>query len=185
SGYICGGLSALCDIVPEPASAYVEVINTDTSGLFVRPAPVAGHVTINGANAKIWDGQRFATTGNVQTVGGGTWREIYLTDNCSQLTGWVSSTFLMFYNGVGINENENALQFEVFPNPGTDNIQLTFHNPENKDYTVTLFNTKGKSVDKHYNTKQIDISKLSDGVYFIKLEQGTLSSSQKFVKLTD
>lgn len=83
----------------DATTAYVQVYNTSGLGLFVRTNAGSGNVTIGGINAKIWDNQKFATTGNTSIYGGYTWYEIYLTNNCSQTTGWVSGQYLTYHNG--------------------------------------------------------------------------------------
>ncbi len=99
SGYACYGAPGTCDMTPDAGTAYVEVYNVNPSGLFIRTSAGTGNVTISGQNAKAWDGQRFARTGNTGSYGGFTWYEIYLTNNCNQTTGWVTGQYLTLYNG--------------------------------------------------------------------------------------
>lgn len=94
--YVATGTNLMACSAPTP---YVEVYNTAGAGLFVRTTAGSGNVTISGVNAKIWDGQRFATTGISTTYGGYTWYEIYLPNSCSQSTGWSSGQYLTFHSG--------------------------------------------------------------------------------------
>ena len=80
-------------LVADPTTPYVQVYNTGSTGLHVRTAPGGSLVTIGSANAQVWDGQKYATTGTTQLYNGYTWYQIYLTKNTSQTTGlgWVGS----------------------------------------------------------------------------------------------
>ena len=89
-GYCIGGSGA---VVPYPCGGYVTIQNTLTLGLNIRVSPgtSSSTVLIAGNSAKGWDGQKFACTGTAPVViSGSTWRQIYLTDNCDHLLGWVS-----------------------------------------------------------------------------------------------
>ena len=155
SAWICGALAALCDMVPDASSNYVLVVNSGNSGLFVRPAPVAGNVTINGAFAKIWDGQRFALTGNSQTVGGATWYEIYLTENCSQTTGWVSGNFVQVVIGtVGVNEAENSDFVQTYPNPSNGNFSFFLNQAYKKVSVIAYDHLAKRFMQKHKKIQQ-------------------------------
>lgn len=83
------GLSGTGYLVPT-AKGYVTVQNTGTAGLFVRTSAGSGNVLISSANAKGWDNQQFACTGSTSTISGATWYQVYLPNNCSQTTGWMS-----------------------------------------------------------------------------------------------
>lgn len=91
-GYVEGTyvyFDALC------SANYVEITDAP-SGLVIREYAGADFddvVWMDGEWAACWNGQLFATTGDEEVIGGVTWFEIYLTDDCSQMTGWVSGTY--------------------------------------------------------------------------------------------
>lgn len=64
--------------------------------LNIRPTPgsTTQWVTIGGLNACFGQNSIVALTGNTSNVGGTLWYEVHLTMNCSQLTGWLSGTYL-------------------------------------------------------------------------------------------
>ena len=169
SGWICGALAALCDMVPDAGSDYVKVVNAGSNGLFVRPAPVAGNVTINGAFAKIWDGQRFALTGNTQMVGGATWYEIYLTENCSQTTGWVSGNFVQVINGTTDVSEFSNLSISISPNPFSGFIAISLES--NMEIELNLYDNAGKLIieETFFSSINIPTEKISVGTYLYKL----------------
>jgi hypothetical protein len=72
-----------------------------------------------------------------------------------------------------INESENSQQFKVYPNPGTNfiNIQTPL---VNETMMVTIFDLSGKIILTSYNNSSdymlLDISEFSKGMYLIQVE---------------
>jgi hypothetical protein len=88
--------------------------------------------------------------------------------------------------GVGIDETlaENPV-FSVYPNPAGDKFLLDFENAAQTTYTYSIYNSLGTIV-KEQNVSQpgiVDISDLSSGIYFVRLqnEKTKSSSVQKLV----
>ena len=79
--------------------------------------------------------------------------------------------------GVGIPELGN-LGIMIYPNPAQDNLNIVTNGTFNK---VTITDFTGKVVFIG-NNKTIDISALSNGVYFVKVETTQGISNSKFVK---
>ena len=84
----------------------------------------------------------------------------------------------------GINDFENEPFFEVFPNPtnGLINIQLINNQGvgENEIYLTDIFGKKVKNIPN--DSKNFDISGLSNGVYFVILEEDGKRFWRKIVK---
>lgn len=78
-------------------------------------------------------------------------------------------------------ENSRA-NFSIFPNPVLDEISINF---EEKIDRIIIFDTSGKKVfNKNSPQKKIDISILSKGIYFLKIEFfGNKSVLKKMIKL--
>ncbi len=77
---------------------------------------------------------------------------------------------------LGIAENTDAIDFDVFPNPGNGNLSLTLSTGEGN---VSVYNVLGEEVYHIDNSQinkssnfQIDLSSQSAGVYFVQLETG-------------
>ncbi len=68
---------------------------------------------------------------------------------------------------------------KIFPNP-VKNI-LNIKSKHNID-SIELYNTLGKKVQSNYNSNEMDISYLSKGVYFMKINFEDKSVSKKIVK---
>jgi hypothetical protein len=57
-------------------------------------------------------------------------------------------------------------QFTIYPNPTEGIITLVSKSPIS---TITLFNSLGQEIGKFYNTNEINISNLDNGIYFLKI----------------
>ena len=73
--------------------------------------------------------------------------------------------------------------FTLYPNPAFDNITLeTIYNTEK---TIFLMNALGQilqSINTTENSITINLTNIPSGVYFIKMEDGINSVTEKFVK---
>jgi len=84
----------------------------------------------------------------------------------------------------GISENNNDLNFGIFPNPAAANSIVTIHNMDSESLTVEIHNTTGQLI-KTVNIPQgvtdykINTDGFSNGLYFIKSTAGTKTSVQK------
>lgn len=91
----------------------------------------------------------------------------------------------------GIGElTTNNFQLNLSPNPTNNKeVSLTYSLSETQDVTIDFFNTIGEKVEtllykqqpEGNNQKQLDVSKLSSGVYIVKLRAGNRVDELKFV----
>jgi hypothetical protein len=81
-------------------------------------------------------------------------------------------TYNAFNCVVGIPENENTGSLRLYPNPANNILQLESDNNINK---LSIYNIIGELVFTSLNnsgrTKQIDITNLPDGIYFLQADQ--------------
>ena len=91
----------------------------------------------------------------------------------------------------GINNAENALQVKVFPNPATDAIQVSSARNGAQPLSVNIYNTAGMLVRNLYQdesgaatfSETFNVSDLQTGLYFVKLENGNNSKTERlFIK---
>jgi hypothetical protein len=76
-------------------------------------------------------------------------------------------------------ENFKQNIFEIFPNPSSGILNIkTLSN----DYNFRIYNSLGQVMNTTLVKNRIDISNLSNGIYFIKLETETGSATKKFIK---
>ena len=86
----------------------------------------------------------------------------------------------------GLNETMSMNQFQVYPNPATNSLSLSYNSP--KEISYSILNILGEIVMKENllsSSKTIDISSLKEGVYFLQtMERGNSIEIQRFVKNT-
>ncbi|RPE00202.1 T9SS C-terminal target domain-containing protein [Aureibaculum marinum] len=80
-------------------------------------------------------------------------------------------------------------EFRIYPNPFNNEIHLTFESNSSDDVLISLFDTTGRQVlrRKYANQttifdKYLNFSKISSGVYILKIQKGRFSTSKKIIK---
>ncbi len=76
-------------------------------------------------------------------------------------------------------EDFSKVDFQIYPNPALDYLNIK---TQSTNYNVTIYNSLGQKVNATLSENRIDISNLSDGIYFIKIETETGSAARKFIK---
>jgi hypothetical protein len=117
------------------------------------------------------------------------------TDNLNNVyvTGWSQTnndpfdlhasvvTIKYSQTSTGITENYFGDNVSIYPNPANDRINIqadeTIH-----DFSVDVLNLIGETIYKSKNEKQIDVSDLSDGIYFLKIRYLNNSCIRKIIK---
>ena len=101
--------------------------------------------------------------------------------------------FAEYEFGVGeittVNEIKDDISFYAYPNPANNQLNLSFSNIDAGDITLTLSNAVMATVFKEsistnggdLNTL-IDISRFPSGIYFLQIQNGNFSASQKIIK---
>jgi hypothetical protein len=88
-----------------------------------------------------------------------------------------------------VEENlEELVKVTVYPNPASDNINISFGEPLDGEVRVFLINSQGKLVKtdvigETIIEKQMNLQDFPSGVYYLKLTKGKLSNVYKVVKL--
>lgn len=82
-------------------------------------------------------------------------------------------------------ENLNESSFDFYPNPVVDHLILKVNGDNN--YSVSIYNLSGKLVKninllKSNSETRLDMNKLSSGIYFMKVTNGTNSFVEKIIK---
>ncbi len=93
------------------------------------------------------------------------------------------------FSPVGIAEEENALNYDLFPNPASNTISLKLGQNSIKPSAINVYSADGcfmksvKGVNQLRNDIfTIDISGFAAGVYFVELSDGMQKSVRKFMK---
>ena len=69
--------------------------------------------------------------------------------------------------------------FRIYPNPSSDYLNIVTHS---SDYNFSVYNSLGQKMVVKKNDDRLDISNLSNGIYFINIETETGSVTTKFIK---
>jgi len=84
-----------------------------------------------------------------------------------------------------IPENLSSISpLNIYPNPSSDYITIE-NIPQNKDAILTVYNIHGQSLIQQHTNKtsvQLNVSGLSKGLYFVKLNYKNTVMTTKFVK---
>ncbi len=73
---------------------------------------------------------------------------------------------------------ENAPEFSIFPNPSSDFITLSYKNTFD---SIEIFDISGRKYEVNTDSKQIDISNLPSGTYFLKIKSEGNAYLKQFV----
>ena len=126
-------------------------------------------------NGTLLNGENDST---LQVIINGTYQvEVFDQNECSNISNTI------YYDAVFINENENEIN--LYPIPSQNEINLISNK---KLLNIEIVNTKGQlvmSVNRFNsnNHTKMDISSLSNGIYFIKIKTIEGLSVKKFHKL--
>ncbi len=89
---------------------------------------------------------------------------------------------------VGINENADEYGFNIYPNPVQNNATIRFTLPVRSEVEVTVLDLPGNEIIKtvaSYTEGKVDIpvdlSKLSGGLYFVKIHFGQTTITRKLI----
>ena len=158
--------------------------------------------------SEFWVPLGFSTRWMVSYDTGNTWLELFSPDTnavydalfVDSMRGWAVGLKGAIYKFntdlIGIHPGENnvpvsVMLFQNYPNPFNPATTISFDLSRSAMVRITLFDVLGREVKLIYNgfrsggmnTIHFDASGLSSGVYFYKLETGSLSITKKMVVL--
>lgn len=103
-------------------------------------------------------------------------------------TMWAETYHFNIPFNVGIDELVNVSELNIYPNPVSTDMTVSFMAKQSAEMTWTITDILGQNmmeevVDVQTGTFQrnIDVSKLSQGIYFLEVKQGDQNSVIKFV----
>ncbi len=181
------------------------VIVTDTNGCSGTSATTT--VTVNplppAPSIIIYDDTLISSssTGNQWYLNGvlipGATSQYYtLTQNGSYSVSYTDSTFgcyslsdTMNFNSVSVETISNDQQLNIFPNPATNVLNISFDNLNTKSFLLLLLGINGQVIyeEKLFSlkgnyTKEIDLQNAAKGIYFVKIITDTNVIIKKVVK---
>jgi hypothetical protein len=152
---------------------------TDTSGWQL----VQGTFSATGGEQYLIIGSFVAdsniTFTNVSNVG---WGDIYyFVDDVCLVQGTVACD-----QTTGIANEKNLSAVSVFPNPSTQNTLLKFENPLKEEFTLSVFDSRGKLVQTKngITSGEVEIERngLADGLYFFTLQSADRMLTGKLIR---
>ncbi len=114
------------------------------------------------------------------------------TGDFVQINGNIISVEFAAADGSMVNASNVPLNFEVFqnyPNPFNPTTKITFNNPSNSAWNVTVYNVTGQRVEEFSGDNGTvisfdwDASRLASGIYFYKVVAGNNVETKKAVLL--
>ena len=100
--------------------------------------------------------------------------------NATDISEWSEVWQFTTEDATSVQENNEQLTVNIFPNPANDIINVAFNNPISYS-NIAIYNIYGQKVlvsQIFGNDLQVDVSHLSAGVYFIRIG----SRTQAFIK---
>jgi hypothetical protein len=118
-------------------------------------------------------------TGQLTGIATGT-TYVYAT---SQDGGFSDTCIIVVYLKTGIVQGSSKSGFLIFPNPAQNSVTVT--SMTNYQASIEIYDITGKNVIKTCfigNKLKLDISRISDGVYFLKFVDAKKTEIVKFIK---
>lgn len=148
-----------------------------------------------------FDGTNFTTLGNVNAKVNSSVQSIYLySDNMLLTLNFLPATIFYRLKMVNIDgsytyseirtvSNKVSFSVSLYPNPANDNLNVIINAAQNETIQMEVLNMDGKiivstssNIAVGTTTKSINVSSLSGGTYFIKIETSEGQSTLKFLK---
>ena len=95
-----------------------------------------------------------------------------------------TGTIIKYTDNEGVNEIENNISCDVYPNPSNGKFELSITDKLNKKTIVTVFNSVGELVyteETEKNNFIIDLSNEAKGIYFAEVKTDKGSVTKKIV----
>ena len=160
----------------------IGLFNLETNEL-VNPSVVAPQqMTIGASVIDTINNLIYLTTTDFYSTGQGF---IYNLDgeNTGSFEAGISAQAIAvdYRNNTGVNNNMIVENLNIFPNPASSLISLNI--PDDKDVLNTVISDiSGKVIFRGTEYKQIDVSALNTGIYFVTINTETSTLTGRFIK---
>lgn len=91
-------------------------------------------------------------------------------------------------NNVAQGKQIKIKKLSIYPNPATSNLNIDFSLEKETPTAISIFDTTGKQVEqqqhegiKGQNNVQLDLSKLQNGIYYVKVNSELFSKTERIV----
>ena len=130
----------------------------------------------------VWTGTGVSGDSFDPTAAGAGYHVVYYT--ISGICGDMDSITINVEFCTGMNTNANEHDLQVFPNPASQSVRLLYDSDQTSGFVVQLLDNLGKIVlteSTNSSTAVLDISNLSSGVYFIKVNESNNIIMKKLI----
>ncbi|HJY64605.1 MAG TPA: T9SS type A sorting domain-containing protein [Ignavibacteria bacterium] len=120
---------------------------------------------------------------------GGTNHTVFYNANNTFSSSAMSTAITNALNaGTGITEPANIFSINLFPNPANVSTSISYSLESSSDVTIEIFNLVGEKTKSVFSGNQnagehaidVDCTKLSNGIYFVKLSAGKIEKTIMF-----
>lgn len=176
SGCVFTGGSQEVVLAPELEEMTAELTINDVDG----SASVA---VSGGSGAYTYEWSTGATTADVTDLETGTY-SVTVSDDTGCVANVVSTFDIVI---IATNDLVLGAALDVFPNPATDAVNISYNFNEATDLTINLTNTLGQVMTQKVVSNatkgaiQLDLNNLVEGIYMVQFTDGTRQFSQKLV----
>ncbi|MBK9291319.1 MAG: T9SS type A sorting domain-containing protein [Bacteroidetes bacterium] len=150
-------------------------VATATDYVWKLEPAAAGTLTANGLNATVTWNSQFIGTATISVAG---------TNDCGQ-GAWSEAASVIVKSTIGLGE-QNRPSLTIYPNPSNGNVNLTFGGFAQGNLRVRVINLVGEVVytesvtlEGKHNLVQLKLGHLTAGLYFVQVENGTSTVSQR------
>jgi hypothetical protein len=139
----------------------------------------------------------YAWTFNGSTIEGANTPEINVSENgnyvvtVTDANGCTGSADFNVQT-IDLEEMTSTLVFSIFPNPGNETTTLSIEMIKRQEVKIAILDLHGKlqfqkvySFNAGKNKTSLDLSELSDGIYFIQLENAEIKETIRFAKMSN
>jgi polyhydroxybutyrate depolymerase len=123
--------------------------------------------------------------------GGHTWPGVYIASQATILGNTnrdldASTELWNFFKTyslcapLGVDNKSTPSSFLIYPNPTTS--ELYINNGNNLEHTISISTYTGQKIISTKNQNRIDVSALKKGLFWVTIQQGNKSYTQKFIK---
>ncbi|MCD4696195.1 MAG: cadherin domain-containing protein, partial [Bacteroidales bacterium] len=113
--------------------------------------------------------------------------EIEIDVNIQDVNAYIEN--IQFYTSTELPISGEA-NFKMYPNPANEKLRIEANGLQEGQFSIAIFNLSGEEVLKaNYGklsgklTSDLDVSRLSKGVYMVKFQLGKVSQIEKLIKL--
>ena len=172
-----GSTSAAFTDVLEPSAINIDTIGFENESYLGNDGQI-GLIVSGGTPGYSYMWSNGETTQNIDSLVGDSSYTVTVTDDagCTNTMSWSLTS------AVGIANIEPVGEVNVWPVPATDVV--TIERTEQGAVPMQLFNVLGEAVlTSQLNTTrmQLDVSELEEGIYFLKLGEGSEAQTKRLV----